>query len=299
MYGRTIIKHDIEPFPDSSLHFSGALRTLPSLGLALAAASGVHLRRTTAQIQSDDLILNVTLAGGRVMRQLGREVVVGKGEAVLSTSAEVGTCDIYGPSQWISIRIPFKVLAPMVADLDAVIIRPIPTDNEALSLLVGYIGALQDTHALARPELHRLIAGHVNELVALTVGATSDATEIARGHGLRAARLAKILHDIDDRAADPGLSAAQVASQLGVTPRYVHALLEETGRTFSRHVLEKRLDRAMALLRAPRARAQRIADVAFEVGFGDLSYFNRVFRRRFGETPSGVRANAARSKDGR
>ena len=40
---------------------------------------------------------------------------------------------------------------------------------------------------------------------------------------------------------DAGLSAATVAAQLGITPRYVQLLLEETGRTFSRYVLEKRL----------------------------------------------------------
>jgi AraC-like DNA-binding protein len=35
-----------------------------------------------------------------------------------------------------------------------------------------------------------------------------------------------------------------------------------------------------------------IVDIAFAVGFGDVSHFNRMFRRYFGETPSGVRAAA-------
>jgi len=35
-----------------------------------------------------------------------------------------------------------------------------------------------------------------------------------------------------------------------------------------------------------------VSSVAFEAGFGDLSYFNRAFRRRYGATPSDVRANS-------
>jgi AraC-like DNA-binding protein len=35
-----------------------------------------------------------------------------------------------------------------------------------------------------------------------------------------------------------------------------------------------------------------ISDIAFACGFGDLSYFNRVFRRQYGATPSRVRAAA-------
>ena len=33
--------------------------------------------------------------------------------------------------------------------------------------------------------------------------------------------------------------------------------------------------------------------IAYDVGFGDLSYFNRCFRRAYGATPSGVRSGEA------
>jgi AraC-like DNA-binding protein len=105
-------------------------------------------------------------------------------------------------------------------------------------------------------------------------------------------RRAAILREIETRAADPRLSADAIASGLDITPRYVRLLLEETGRSFSQHVLERRLDRAAALLRDPRRDGYRVSAIAFECGFGDLSYFNRAFRRRFGETPSDARQRA-------
>ena len=82
------------------------------------------------------------------------------------------------------------------------------------------------------------------------------------------------------------LSAGLVAVRLGVTPRYVHLLLEETGRNFSpHHVLERRLEKAAALLRDPRLRHRKVADIAAEAGFNDLLDFNRAFRRHFCATP--------------
>ena len=50
------------------------------------------------------------------------------------------------------------------------------------------------------------------------------------------------------------------------------------------------------MLTYPRRRHLAIIDIAFAAGFGDVSHFNRVFRRRFGDTPSGVRAAAIRPK---
>ena len=55
-------------------------------------------------------------------------------------------------------------------------------------------------------------------------------------------------------------------------------------------MLAQRLACAHRLLTDPRLAAEKISSIAVDAGFGDLSYFNRAFRRRFGETPSGIRA---------
>ena len=46
------------------------------------------------------------------------------------------------------------------------------------------------------------------------------------------------------------------------------------------------------MLSDPRAGEMFISAIAYEAGFGDLSYFNRTFRRRFGASPSDVRKAA-------
>ncbi len=107
-------------------------------------------------------------------------------------------------------------------------------------------------------------------------------------------RRAAILRIIENRSGDPDLSAVAIALLLGITPRYVHLLLEETGKSFTHHMLERRLDKAAALLRDPQWRHRKIADIAAEAGFTDLSYFNRVFRRQYGATPSDLRAAVSR-----
>jgi AraC-like DNA-binding protein len=77
-----------------------------------------------------------------------------------------------------------------------------------------------------------------------------------------------------------------------VTPRYVQKLFEEAGETFTQYLIVQRLARASRLLTDPQLIDRTLTSIALEVGFGDLSYFNRAFRRQFGITPSDTRAVA-------
>jgi AraC-like DNA-binding protein len=161
-----------------------------------------------------------------------------------------------------------------------------------LRLLVNYANVLQDEDTLGTPEVRSLVASHLHDLAALAIGATRDAAEVASGRGVQAARLRAIKATIVENLADRQVSIDIVAARHGVTPRYVSRLFESTATTFSEFVLVQRLNRAHRMLIAPAFLGRTVSSIAFEVGFGDISYFNRTFRRRYGTTPSDVREAA-------
>src|SRR5262249_48472759 len=88
------------------------------------------------------------------------------------------------------------------------------------------------------------------------------------------------------------LSLDTVAKRHGISPIYVRKLFEGDDTSFTQFVRDERLARAHRLLSDPRFANRSIAALALEAVFGDLSYFNRAFRRRFGVSPSDVRAVA-------
>ena len=159
-------------------------------------------------------------------------------------------------------------------------------------MLVTYASALAETLPLTTPELQRLAVGHMHDLVAGTIRATRDGRAIAEGRGIAAARLQAIMTTISTHLGDGDLSVAEIARRHRVTPRYVHKLFENEGLTFSSFILGQRLSRVHRLLSDPHLADRSISSMAFDVGFGDLSYFNRTFRQRYAATPTEIRQRA-------
>jgi AraC-like DNA-binding protein len=175
-----------------------------------------------------------------------------------------------------------------------VLARPISANAEALRLLVGYVHLTLKNRQPASPELSRLFVSHVHDLVALAVGATRDAGEIAYRRGMRAARLRAAKAFIARHIDRNDLSVSDVATHLGVTQRYVHMLFETEDASFTTFIVRQRLALAHRLLADPRMTGHTISAIAFQAGFNDLSHFNRVFRRQFGLTPSAMRRTDGR-----
>ncbi|SRR5579871_1144135 len=284
------------PLPNRPVRVNIARLALPSLGTMSGMLCGLCQciePERSVRAGNDHLFLGVNLAGGSLVRQGDREITLRPGDAVFASRGHAG-CTISRPTsvRFVGVCLYRHALAPLVTDLDDTELRLIPHHTEALRLLTTYIDAVLNAHQVPAPALQRLVAIHVYDLVALAIGATRDAALIAEGRGVRAARLGAMKAYIAANLSDSDLSAASVAARQGVTPRYVHKLFEDEGVTFSKFVLSRRLERAHRMLTDPRFACRTISSLAFDVGFGDLSYFYRTFRRRYDATPSEVRQSA-------
>jgi AraC-like DNA-binding protein len=162
-------------------------------------------------------------------------------------------------------------------------------NDPVANILARYLTSLLHSRPSADDGLDPIISQHIGDLIALGLGPSRDGLEEISQRGVRASRLRAIKDDVSSGFASHDLSVQNIAFQHGITPRYVQMLFEGEGTTFSEFVLARRLEHAFALLTAPAHSNLRIAEIALASGFSDISYFNRAFRRRFGDTPSGVR----------
>ena len=244
--------------------------------------------------RNDGLYMIINRCGSFRIVLLGQEFDLPVGDAAVFDLRRRGELHCLSEGETWSVSLPREALRHLVRNIDQTVERHIPASNPTLRLLVGYLETLFTLDEVAEPELAGL---HIADLAASAIGAHRNAQVLIEERGVRAARLSAVLDTIAQASADPALDPQKVAKRLGFSVRYLHRLLEETGRTFSEHLVERRLERAHRLLRDPRLAARKISDIAADAGFADLSHFNRSFRRRFGETPSAARAEAMRKEN--
>ena len=166
-------------------------------------------------------------------RQNGRELEVDRGFTLLSLS-DPSLLAAEGPvNRWMRILMPSRPLvarAPQMGDLLSV---PLDDSRGLLRFLFAYAGFVLDHEAMDDDATADLVANHCMDLAALAFGARGDEAELASRRGLRSVRLSRVLNRIRLGFTDPALSAAGIARDLGLSERYVHALLQESGESFS------------------------------------------------------------------
>jgi AraC-like DNA-binding protein len=294
--GPRIFSAEIQPIVDAPFRAEVTVRLLPGIALMSATSSPARYSRNARLLADgrDDFGLQVNSAAHGTVVQHGEETTYEPGDAVLVSATVAGANVSPHPSRYRLLFVRPEDLAPLVPGIEDALLRRVPANTEALQYLLSYTRFLEGERGLADPELAHAAATHLRDLFALALGASRDAVFIAEGRGLRAARLQAIKRHVVDHLGDVRLSVNEVAARHHVTPRYVQRLFEREGTTFSEYVLNQRLARVREMLGDPRCADWGVSMIALAAGFGDISYFNRRFRRRYGASPTEIRHSFAR-----
>jgi AraC-like DNA-binding protein len=118
------------------------------------------------------------------------------------------------------------------------------------------------------------------------VRARSPAADLQR---LARLRLAK---DVLDRSYAEPLDLRLIADAAGYSPfHFARAFRDVYGQTPGRYLTQRRIERAMALLRSANL---TVTEVCLQVGFSSLGSFSARFREVVGVSPSAYRDEAVR-----
>lgn len=235
----------------------------------------------------DKVLMLRSMEGPLVVEQDGRTVEAALGD-FLFVSGEL-PYDWYLPEggRLDCGSLPASAFLVPGETLSRLMLRPIPRTFPPLQLLITY-GAyllMRGPHSASEAEM---ASTHFNEILPLVVAYLETPSQQDRD------RLSPVKRYIDVHLRDGDLNIATVASVLDVTPRYVQKLFQREGTTFSKYLLERRLAEARKLLLRGNGMLS-IGATAYEVGFGDISYFNRTFRKRYGVAPSSIRGEARKT----
>ncbi len=97
-----------------------------------------------------------------------------------------------------------------------------------------------------------------------------------------AERLKRIINYIDSHLGDK-ISQSEIAKNEGVTTTHLsHLFKEGLGINFQDYLNERRLERAIQLMRSS---SKGMIDISYESGFSDPKYMSRLFQKRFGCSP--------------
>jgi AraC-like DNA-binding protein len=290
-----LLKQEVEALSDEPFRAEASLRALAGIRFGTGLITPTVNRRTReiTAADNDDLFLIVNTEGPLSIVLPGSELAIREGDGCLLSCQQEMSMVRHSAGRVLIARFDRSILAALVPDLNAFLGRVILRGNEALWLLTSYLVALDGKQSLNTEGLRALVVGQIFDLIAETLLSSRTDDGVKRDDVRATARLRAIHEYIADHLGDQDLAIANVARANQLSARQLQRLFEASGTTLSEFVLLKRLQRVHAMLTQPGNNHRGISDIALECGFGDVSHFNRAFRRHYGIAPSAVRKGAS------
>jgi AraC family transcriptional regulator, positive regulator of tynA and feaB len=277
--------------------FAGWVRPLNGSGFtALDVGCTVdRIERTQRDIRMDgidhySLLFQVAgscriCQGDRVAKLTpGDVVLLDKAQPLIQASEDVSRCSA-SFKHWFALHLPRHRLISHLGNEPAGGIGGQGGPRTRRLLYDLALSAIEEEEATSPPAAEGYLQLAIYDLVGAMF--VSEPWSLARPSDKLFNRMRRV---IGNNFTDPDFGPREVASEMGISPRYVHKLFAERGGACSEYIWSLRLDHAAQLLRRRPLLGTRqpLSMVAYACGFRDYTHFARKFRQRFGHAPGAL-----------
>jgi len=211
------------------------------------------------------------------------------GDVVLVDSRRCYAFHFLQSADTLSLELPTAWVESWLPDAGDLVARRIGGRSGWGSVLSAFAQQLTPEVATKPPLTPALLTDQLGGLLSLAFGQQVPGATVASDQSGRAALRRRVLDAIRERHAEPGLTAAGVARELGISERSLHRCLADGATTFATALTSFRMQVAQRMLADARFDRLSIAEIGFRVGLCDASHFVRQCRRHLGRTPGELR----------
>jgi AraC-like DNA-binding protein len=128
---------------------------------------------------------------------------------------------------------------------------------------------------------------HMQLAICDLLGALMASNDSLTGSSYKERTFARIRDIVNHHFTDPEFGPREIASEAGISLRYLQKFFTARGTTCSRFIQSLRLEHAVRLVRRRNLTrsGQSLTEIAHLSGFQEYSHFARIFRHRFGHSP--------------
>ena len=282
------------PSGQTTREFDGTvdMRTIGALPFWRVEGKTQRVRRAAAPSahgQDEWLMVAIQRRGTGRLRQRDEEAVLCPGDLGLYSTALPYELDFDGAFRQSVVAIPARRLRALCPGIDALTAVALSGTLPQVALLGMMTDCYFETgyaHLPARTADHAADAlCHALAACAMTALGALETTRpnMGRYHLERIQRFAL------SRLGDSELSIAHVVEALDISAAHIHRLYAGEAQTFSAWLWDTRLQLCHLALSNPAMKGLSISQIAFKFGFSHAAHFSRVYRARYGTTPSAWR----------
>lgn len=243
--------------------------------------------RTPARIakaKEDFVLISLGVQGAGAVIQDGREAFVRPGVFALYDTTHPYELRFESDFSQQVFQIPRKLLHQRISSTDMLTATAFVPERPLDRLAIDFLSGVARVADQLGKEAAAQLSDQALDLVAMAMSEwLRSGSPNPSIH--KSALLYRLKCHIRSQLRDPDFCLDGAAAALGISPRYVNALLAHERTSFRRYLLGQRLKRCQRDLSDPAQAHRHITEIAFGWGFNDLAHFSRVFKERYGVSP--------------